>query len=355
MAGEVQQQDVYIKRVYQQIIMLALAAHFSYLVLFWKLGLLGLAAYNVASVAFYCVMQKAAGKGYFRLAVTCIHAEVCLFVTVCTVNAGWGIGAPLYLIAMTSLTYICPFDRKYIPYLFAVAEMIVFLVLKLYMDAVWPHYLAVSETAGRWLYLYNACASCVIILYAAFSSKVSAAVSRRELQAENRSLSELANYDQLTGLLSRHAFLKKLDTLNDEGRSIALAMSDIDDFKKVNDVWGHNCGDQVLSESAELVRRFLGPNVDVCRWGGEEFLFLFYDMDGASAAELLGKLCIAVSEHEFRWGESVLHITMTFGVSSGMECDSIEELVAAADKRMYEGKAKGKNQVVFDSLHEKIR
>lgn len=345
MAGQEQLEDKYVKRVYWQIIMLALAAHCSYVVIFWRLGLPAIAAYNVVSVLFYCAMQKAVGKGYFRLAVTCIHLEVCVFVLVCTLNAGWGIGTPLYLIAMTSLTYFCPYKHKNIPYFFAIMEMCLFLALMLYMDLIHPGYLEVSDTARLWLYLYNGCACFTIILYAAFSSKVSAAVSRKELQEENRSLSELANYDQLTGLLSRHAFRKKMEAI--KGGSVVIALSDIDDFKKVNDTWGHNCGDLVLSESAELIRYLLGKDAEVCRWGGEEFIFLFRDMEVKTVVEKLRMLCKAIEKHPFHFEESELHITMTFGVSSGMEGMSMEALVNLADKRMYEGKIRGKNRVVF--------
>ena len=337
--------DLYIKRAYRQIIMLALAAHLSYILIFWQLGNAVLAAYNVASVLFYGAMLKAVQKGYFRLTVNCIHVEVCIFVIVCTRNAGWETGISLYLIAMTSLTYFCPYEHKYIPYLFAVTELSLFLALKLYMDLVCPAYQAVPESVRLWLYLYNACACFTIIIYAAFSSKVSASVSRKELQDENRSLSELANYDQLTGLLSRHAFQEKLKAL--QGGLVVVALSDIDDFKKVNDVWGHICGDRVLRESAELIRRFLGGNVDVCRWGGEEFLFLFRDTDMKTAVEILNRLCKAIGEYPFYCEGTEFHITMTFGVSSGMAGISMDELVAMADRCMYEGKAGGKNRVVY--------
>lgn len=337
-------EDKYVKRVYHQIIALAFAMHVIYAVLFLVLGFAYLASYNAASAAFYCTMQFAVLRGNYRLAVSCIHFEVCAFAVISTLSVGWGAGIALYLVAMASLVYFNPFSHKFIPYLFAALEICVFMALKLYTALARPGFLAVPEATGLWLYAYSALASFFIILFAAFTSNVSATVSRRALQAENRQLTALANYDQLTGLLSRRAFLARLEGL--QGVPLALALGDIDDFKAVNDTWGHSCGDQVLSETAELFRRRLGGGVDVCRWGGEEFVFLFQDMPLPAVQAQVQGLCEAVAGHAFHFGQARLHITMTFGVSVVTEGRTMEDLLSLADQRMYEGKARGKNRVV---------
>lgn len=338
-------EDRYVRRIYRQIILLALLAHLSYVFIFIATGIWVLAAYNVASVCFYCAMGLISEKGYYRTAVTAIHLEVCVFAIVSTVAAGWDIGIWVYLIAMTSLTYFCPFQHKGVPYVFAAFEIFVFLALKLYIGFVNPGFFEVKGTEAVWISLYSICACFTIILYAAVSSRLSAAVSRQELQDENRSLTTLANYDQLTGLLSRYAFLERMKKYS--GTSTVLALSDIDDFKLVNDTWGHSCGDKVLSEAAELVRSFLGGEVDVCRWGGEEFVYLFQNVSMEEALQKIQQLCDAVAEHSFCHEDINLKITMTFGVSLVEEGSSPEETVTLADRQMYKGKANGKNCVVF--------
>lgn len=337
-------EDRYVQLVYFRIIALALAAHVSYVAIFALLKLPGMVAYNLCSALFYCAMQLAARRGAYRLVVSSIHVEVCIFAVVSTLAVGWEIGAALYLIALISLTYFCPFRHKWMPYVFSVLEIVVFLGLALYMRLACPGRLTVSETVGLWLFVYNACGCFIIIIYAAFSSKVSAAVSRQELQDENLSLSALANYDELTGFLTRHAFLTKMDKPWDG--LVALALGDIDDFKVINDTWGHLCGDQVLSESAELIRRELESTVSVCRWGGEEFLFLFTGLPLGVVEEKVRELCTAIAAHPFRFGQAEFHITMTFGIGMSSEVGTREELIALADRRMYEGKALGKNRVV---------
>ena len=334
----------YAKKVYRQVIGLSLLVHFSYVVIFFALHLPGLAVYNVCSILFYLAMWASVTRGYFRLAVSCIHVEVCMFVTVSTLAVGWETGIALFLIAMTSLTYFCPYQHDYVPYLFAILEAGTFLALKIYTIVLPPPGQVLSDTVTMALFLYSACACFIFIVFAAFSSKVSASVSRRELQRVNRSLSVLANYDQLTGLLSRHAFLAKMRQVRSE--DVVLSLGDIDDFKVVNDTWGHACGDMVLNEVAELIRHELGGVADACRWGGEEFVFLFRKMPLSEVTAEMQRVCDRVAAHTFCWDEVRFHITMTFGVSADAAGLSEEEVVALADKGMYEGKSRGKNQVV---------
>lgn len=330
------------KRAYRQIVGLAAAAHLSYAVLFGLLGPLSLSLYNAGSTLFYGAMLLVVERGRYRLAVTCVHLEVCLFAAVSTLVLGWGSGFALYLVAMLSVTYFRPFRHKGVVYLFAALEILLFLALR----CAAPAGIAVPVLRGRgelWLYLYNACACFTVILFAAISAKVSAAVSRQELRAENRSLEALANFDDLTGLLSRRAFLARVE---DGGGPAAVALGDVDNFKAVNDTWGHPCGDAVLAELAQLMRRQLGDGVEICRWGGEEFIFLFRGLVQSEVMARLQGLCAAVSEHPFRWGEARLHITLTVGFSTGAEGLTAREMILLADRQMYRGKAAGKNRVV---------
>ena len=337
-------EDEYEKRAYYQIIFLGLLSHCIHVVVFALLRLQAAAVYNVASVIFYCVMLFLVRNKHYRTAVVCIHTEVCLFAVVCTLLVGWDSGIALYLLAMCSLTYFCPFRHKWISYIFAGAELCTFLCLKLYTSLKVPGFLAISEMEGLALYVFSAFACFAIMLYGAISANLSAAVSRRELQVENRSLSVLANYDQLTGLLSRHAFLERLEKQGNASK--ILVMGDIDDFKQINDTWGHHCGDRALSEVAEVIRSQFGQDVPVCRWGGEEFVFAFQNVPPEEAFTRVQALCDAVGSHVFDCGDNTkIHITMTFGVSPNASDISPQKLVEMADARMYEGKARGKNRV----------
>lgn len=336
-------ESLYEQKTYHQIVLLALGMHLSYVVVFALTGFWLASAYNVGSSVFYLGMLWLVRRRRYKAAVLAIHVEVWLFVTLCTVLIGWDAGLAMFLLAVSSLVYVCPFEHRVIPYLLSVAGFLVCFFLKLYMDSRGCCYPPLNGPARFWLFAYNMLLSFGLVIYAAFSSQVSANVTRKALQDENESLSELANYDQLTGLLSRYSFLRKLKTAAPQR---VVALGDIDDFKRVNDVFGHNCGDEILSAVAELLRKTLGGGVEICRWGGEEIVFLFPETGPEQAREKLESLRRTVEGHVFRCGEQDLRITMTFGMAwGGPEADA-QSLIEAADRRMYRGKEQGKNRVV---------
>lgn len=333
--------DAYVKQVYQRIIYLALLVHISYVALFIWLGRPVVTLYNGGSAAFYLLMLGMVRRQAFRAAVAAIHCEVCLFVAVCTLCLGREAGLPLLLVAMASLVYFCPFAHKYVPYLFSAAEIALFYALKVYTDTHGPMLPSLGTTALKGLYAYNAAICFGIILYAAYTSDLSATVGRRQLQQENLSLEEIANHDQLTGLLSRRHFL----ALVGQGwrAGAAVAMGDIDDFKLVNDTHGHICGDYVLRTVALLMREHC-PQAAVCRWGGEEFIFYF--PQGEEARQRLEELRRAIEGYPFVYGRAAFHVTMTFGLAPVQEGCELLQLADLADARMYQGKQQGKNRVV---------
>lgn len=343
--------DRYARRVYLQIITLAIFCHASFVVIYALLSFTALVVYNVCSVAFYLVMFVSARRGMFRLAVSLIHLEVCLFVIAATVLGGWCLGTHLYLIAMASLVYFCPFQRRYIPYLFSALEIAVFLALRLWSIGGTACYPAPSGWISSALYLYSACACFAIILYSAFASGLSAAVTRKALQDENASLASLADHDQLTGLLNRRAFLTRLNAAMDA--PLVLAMGDVDDFKAVNDTYGHACGDFVLRELAALMTRRCGDGATLCRWGGEEFLLLFPGQRPQEVSATVSALLRDIEGHAFPYEKQDIRITMTFGLCPRDGETDPARLIRMADARLYEGKARGKNCVVWQRFSQK--
>ncbi|SDA11231.1 diguanylate cyclase (GGDEF) domain-containing protein [Ruminococcus sp. YE71] len=169
-------------------------------------------------------------------------------------------------------------------------------------------------------------------------------------------LERMALRDNLTGLYNRHYLLSVLDlmqtessestenewsTENTEGRWIALL--DIDDFKKVNDTYGHNCGDYILHEIAILAQKTCKGCI-VCRWGGEEFIILSTQKN--SGTEILETLRKKIADEKFRFGGCEMRITVTVGVSLYDENQTNDIWISKADEKLYFGKSNGKNQVV---------
>jgi len=158
------------------------------------------------------------------------------------------------------------------------------------------------------------------------------------------------NRDPLTEVQTRAGLLAELQkqhALVLRGKqACALAMLDIDHFKKVNDSYGHAAGDAVLVSIARAVKSDLRPYDQIYRYGGEEFIICMPGTTIDEASEIVERLRLSISALRFDFGE--IQVTASFGVTVLRESQSVEEAISCADKAMYEAKAQGRNRVVLD-------
>lgn len=183
--------------------------------------------------------------------------------------------------------------------------------------------------------------------------------SSQRKAAEDR-LEYLAFHDGLTGLLNRTAFRRKLaealEAGREAGREPALFFIDLDRFKAVNDVYGHEIGDQLLNEVGSRIRSMVGRPAPLARLGGDEFGLLLPDTSGAEACAALGATIVAGLCKPFILDDRHLQIGASCGLANASVCDwSFDTMVKAADVAMYRAKTGGRNRfVVYDPsmLHE---
>ncbi len=165
----------------------------------------------------------------------------------------------------------------------------------------------------------------------------------REQLAES---SQEARCDKLTNLPNRRAFEEKLAELERSSSTLSLAICDIDNFKRINDQYGHGVGDRVLRMVADTLRAGCGRNM-VARLGGEEFVVLFEDMATDEAAEILDDTRALLAGRHFKLRDSdapIGRITFSAGVAAGVKKPSGNAL-SRADALLYEAKNGGRNQV----------
>lgn len=159
-------------------------------------------------------------------------------------------------------------------------------------------------------------------------------------------LRELAEKDHLTKVYNRRmfeSFLKhEMEKASRYGRPLSLIMFDIDHFKRINDTYGHQVGDEVLRRLADLVRRNLRKTDIFARWGGEEFMILLPEADISSASKLAERLRRTVESADFG---RVGRITVSFGVTEMRRGDSLDAIISRVDRAVYEAKRKGRNRV----------
>lgn len=164
-----------------------------------------------------------------------------------------------------------------------------------------------------------------------------------------RSLRNMVERDPLTELFNRRSGNRKLQQIASKASTnnspFCVAIGDIDFFKKVNDTYGHDCGDVVLKNIADKLRAHMFHNGFAARWGGEEFLLVFERMDLDQAHESLDVLLNTVRAMETHYSGQIIKVTMTFGLVQG-DTDDILQLLRSSDEKLYEGKASGRNRIV---------
>jgi diguanylate cyclase (GGDEF)-like protein len=172
-----------------------------------------------------------------------------------------------------------------------------------------------------------------------------------QLQALNRQLQDLSDSDPLTGLYNRRALEarlgQELDRISRHGGVISLLMVDIDHFKRVNDHWGHNSGDDVLVEFARMCKSATRNFDMVARWGGEEFAILLAQAGHSEALQFAQRLRREVAGRAFSVADlqAEVHITISIGISTIRESLPAEQWIEQADRALYEAKGSGRNCV----------
>ncbi|MGM0446356.1 MAG: diguanylate cyclase [Bacillota bacterium] len=159
------------------------------------------------------------------------------------------------------------------------------------------------------------------------------------------------NYnDELTGINNRKYLEDILDKIllqqDIEKNNIAFCFLDIDDFKFINDNYGHLIGDNILSMVAKTIKNNVRPADKAFRWGGDEFALILFDIDNEKQLQqLLNRLKLLINDSFINYEQEKLNVTMSFGATKIRENDTIKSLTKRADDNMYESKKRGKDVI----------
>jgi diguanylate cyclase (GGDEF)-like protein len=179
------------------------------------------------------------------------------------------------------------------------------------------------------------------------------AYTRAASNAEAK-LRRAADTDALTGLLNRRRMSDRMHQVREratqERRPIAVMLLDIDQFKSINDRFGHAWGDDAIVRVSEVLRRTVRRGDLTARWGGEEFLVLLPDATVAEAQEISERIRAEISQAVF--DEPQLRVSATIGLAAWHEGESLDATIHRADTLLYRGKRKGRNRVVVEGGEE---
>jgi diguanylate cyclase len=170
------------------------------------------------------------------------------------------------------------------------------------------------------------------------------------LESQLAEVSALASHDQLTNSLNRRglddAFEREQARADRHGTTLSIAMLDIDDFKKLNDTYGHEAGDEALIHIVRIVKDTLRSMDVVGRFGGEEFIIVLPDTPTTEAVKVVGRLQKELTKRIFMFNNQKLFLTFSAGVATRAPNEAMSETIRRADEAMYKAKKTGKNRVV---------
>ncbi|MCR4923467.1 MAG: GGDEF domain-containing protein [Lachnospiraceae bacterium] len=171
----------------------------------------------------------------------------------------------------------------------------------------------------------------------------------RKLVKYNDELQKEANTDRLTGLYNRRRaddYIAELKEFTGD-KPISIAIADIDFFKKVNDTYGHDAGDEVLKNVASILNKSVRSNTFVARWGGEEFVIILTDCNGDDAFSVLERIRRNIKDNPTSVGNTTIDVTLTFGLVEYDFSGDFEKCIKQADENLYYGKSHGRDQIVY--------
>lgn len=169
---------------------------------------------------------------------------------------------------------------------------------------------------------------------------------------------KMAYTDPLTKTSNRTAFADSLERevklSHRNARHLSIIFFDIDHFKEVNDLYGHECGDIALASAANCIKEAVRGSDMVFRYGGEEFVILLSDTDLEGATAMAERIRANIANHTIAYGMKILKLTASLGVSTLRGNDSSEQFIKRADDAMYSAKQNGRNQVKTEAFAQLV-
>jgi diguanylate cyclase (GGDEF)-like protein len=187
-------------------------------------------------------------------------------------------------------------------------------------------------------------------MFSAFSFGVMTALilekNNKRIFLDARKLEQLATIDKLSGLYNRMKIENycemEIDKVKRYNEVFSVILIDIDYFKEINDDYGHNIGDRVISSISKILQSSIRRVDYVGRWGGEEFLILLPKTTAQQAFQIAEKIRITIMEEDFSPAQN---ITISAGITEYMQGDTTEKIIQRADEELYKAKESGRNQI----------
>ena len=337
---------------YKIIYFVGLFGHILFAAIFGIMKIYILVAVDMVSVIIYAIALTIKPRTLAkRIWMIIIYFGLIIRCMICNFVLGWSCGFSMYSIMLIPLIYVMIYMEKSrrspikTATVMSALNIVIVIIARYYCYLHTPMYRLTSVQMASFANLNMFIVDFVLLV---FSIMVVVEIRNNTmiLRKKNRWLSVMANYDMLTGLRNRQSMHDIFEQYIDNEREYSIILGDIDDFKKVNDTYGHAAGDLVLQAVAEAIKTTLGEQGIASRWGGEEILILYHG-GKEDCIQMNEQIRQAIETTGVDYEGQKIQVTMSSGICGCYEADSIKQLVKMADERMYQAKAQGKNRVVF--------
>jgi len=312
-----------------------------------------LAAYSLVGGLVWIWIYKTTRKGYQSTPFVLGILEPFLYCILSTLELGWNSGVYFSLISLLPVIMINGFASEKMR-LFLCGLVVLFLAGFFSLSQSLTINTIVNHTVQCIFFVLNLVQCCLILIAVTYTIEKEKVLSEAEIIDANQRLLILANTDPLTNLLNRRIMMTCIEEekvkVDGDGEPFSLIMIDVDNFKQINDEYGHDGGDFVLVMLAEKLKLGVRKNDLISRWGGDEFLIMLVETDPVNGKTVAEKIRLRVENSPFIYHEMNIPVTITLGIS---ECDKftgISGCLRNADLALYEGKQEGKNCSVLSSL-----
>lgn len=265
---------------------------------------------------------------------------------------GWGYGFELFLLELIAINYASPLKNLVLKITLPLLQLILFIILYFTFSGLDANY--GSETIRHISFIF--CFCMIAVKFFVLQDSTISTLDIIATQKQNISYKNIAEIDYLTGLYNRapmnEIISKHFKMLsNHQIRSLAIILCDIDNFKNVNDTYGHIFGDIVLSKVAEILNIKISKFGKICRWGGEEFLAIIPAQNFKKCIQIAESARIAIHSAN----PDKVPISATFGLLYIENAIEINDAISITDNLLYRGKNQGKNQVVSEKYEPNQR
>lgn len=327
--------------------------HATLAVIFLIAGVWELVQFNFVSVIIYAFCFILCRFGHILPVYASIILEVTIYSVVSTYYVGLRCGTYCFLFSIIPIiiyfgSSLFKGSQRWGVVVMLILNFIMFVVLYASFFQVQPKYI-VPEPIMLLLVIISSFAMVFATMFYNAMYIFSSENQVNILEKKNKQLSAYAHEDALTSLLNRRGFLPLVNELMKEpANHFSIAFCDLDDFKRINDSYGHEAGDEVLKHVTYMIKREL-PGCDICRWGGEEFVILLNGCDLVTAKGQVERLRKSIESNPTSFFGKNIFVTTTIGLEENKEeYKSPEDIIKAADARMYYGKQHGKNILVAE-------